>query len=241
MAQPEHNGERKLLTRREAIAGAGVLGLGAGLYFVLRDGGETARQASRTTTASTSNSAMCVLTPEQTEGPYYIADSLVRRDVTEDRVGVPLELRLDVQDATNCEPIRDATVEIWHCDALGAYSGFSDGADDETFLRGAQKSAGAGKVTFQTIYPGWYRGRTTHIHVKVHAGGEVVHTGQLYFDETVTNAVYGEKPYASHGEPTTTNASDGIYGDGGRQSKLALSRDGKGYVGRLTLGVRAAS
>jgi protocatechuate 3,4-dioxygenase beta subunit len=92
---------------------------------------------------------------------------------------------------------------------------------------------------FDTVYPGWYQGRTPHIHVKVHVAGQEVHTGQLYFDEAVTRTVYRRAPYASHGEPTTVNSSDGIYAQGGRQSTPDLTRRADGYVGRLVLGVRA--
>jgi protocatechuate 3,4-dioxygenase beta subunit len=229
---------RRLLTRREALAGVGALGVGAGLYAVLRDGGGDGGEESAgpARTAGGGNGS-CVLTPEQTEGPYYVEDSLVRSDVTEDREGVPLSLRLTVQDADSCEPIRNATVEIWHCDALGEYSGV-DG-DSGKFLRGAQRSDGRGQVGFRTVYPGWYQGRAVHIHVKVHAGGQEVHTGQLYFDEAVTRAVYERDPYSSRGQTETTNSSDGIYAQGGRESTLALRRDGRGYVGRLALGLRA--
>ena len=244
----EDNGTtRRRLTRRQALAatGAGAVGLGGGLYLVLRGDGDAPEQAGSPSGtesgrgapgADASGSDMCVLTPEQTEGPYYVDDSMVRRDVTEGREGVALELRLSVRDATACEPIRDATVEIWHCDAVGAYSGFDE---EGTFLRGAQRSDRDGRVSFRTIYPGWYQGRATHIHVKVHVAGNEVHTGQLYFDEAVTRAVYGRAPYDSRGEPTTTNASDGIYAAGGEQSTLALSRQGDGYAGRMTLGVRS--
>jgi protocatechuate 3,4-dioxygenase beta subunit len=219
-------------TRRQALAAAGAVGLGAGAYLLLRDGDGTEAPTPR----ARSDGAACVLTPEQTEGPFYIEDSLVRRDVTEGRDGVPLELRLGVQEAESCDPIRNATVEIWHCDALGAYSG-----DGETFLRGAQRSRRDGKVVFDTTYPGWYQGRTPHIHVKVHTGGQVVHTGQLYFDDAITDRVYGRAPYSSRGDDRTTNAQDAIYGGGGDQSTLALAANGQSYVGRLTLGVKTRS
>jgi protocatechuate 3,4-dioxygenase beta subunit len=244
----EDNGTtRGRLTRRQALAatGAGALGLGAGLYFLLRGDGDAPEPSGSPGPGGSRRDApgagapgedMCVLTPEQTEGPFYVDDSMVRRDVTEAREGVALELRLSIRDATECEPIRDATVEIWHCDAMGAYSGFDA---QGTFLRGAQRSDRDGQVSFRTIYPGWYQGRATHIHVKVHVAGDEVHTGQLYFDEAVTRTVYGRAPYDSRGEPTTTNASDGLYAAGGEQSTLALLRQGDGYVGRMTLGVRS--
>ena len=98
-----------------------------------------------------------------------------------------------------------------------------------------QVSGGDGRVTFQTIYPGWYTGRTVHIHVKVHAGGQEVHTGQLYFDDAISNAVYTQQPYAQHTGRNMTNASDGIFQQGGQQSLLFLTQSGDGYTGTETL------
>jgi hypothetical protein len=94
-------------------------------------------------------------------------------------------------------------------------------------------------VSFKTIYPGWYSGRTTHIHVKVHVGGNEVHTGQLYFADATSAAVYRSRsPYRSRGQKDTPNAADSVFGQGGRQSMLRLAKSGSGYVGRLVLGVR---
>jgi protocatechuate 3,4-dioxygenase beta subunit len=221
----------------------------------------------------------CVLTWEQTEGPYYIPTDLLRPDITEDRPGLPLQLTLAVQRAVTCEPVSGATVEVWHCDALGEYSGFAaaqpqtqgeppgsrSGAPSGTpapggpppggnpsnpgggqqpvnalrFLRGGQVANAGGEVTFQTIYPGWYQGRTVHIHVKVHAGGHEVHTGQLYFDDTVSDMIYAQQqPYAQHPGRDTTNATDGIFRQGGSQGLLTLSQAGTGYIGRQTLVVQ---
>jgi len=134
--------------------------------------------------------------------------------------------------------MKGATVEVWHADALGNYSGFGSGRGDGTFLRGGQRTNRYGLAIIDTIYPGWYTGRTTHIHVKVHAGGKVVHTGQLFFSDTLTDAVYKRSPYASRGARDTRNASDNIYGQGGRRSTLRVGTRGSGYVGRLTLGVK---
>ncbi len=229
---------RRLLNRREALTAAGA---GALALYGIGCGGDDETATTPTSTATTGDasteSASCVLTPEQTEGPYYIADSLMRRDITEDRDGTPLQLRLKVQDASSCDPVWDATVEVWHSDALGSYSGFGAGSGERTFLRGGQKSDADGNVIFETIYPGWYQGRTPHIHVEVHAGGQEVHAGQLYFDDSISNSVYSKSPYASRGEQTTTNEDDGVYSNGGSQSKLALTKQGNGYVGRLSLGV----
>jgi protocatechuate 3,4-dioxygenase beta subunit len=215
----------------------------------------------------------CVLTPEQTEGPYYIDVGLVRSNITEGRPGVPLELNLMVQRAGTCQPIADAVVEIWHCDALGGYSGFAaetvqaqgesptspspkpafpgpkpgsappGGSQQPTnqlrFLRGGQATGRDGRVKFSTVYPGWYRGRTVHIHVKVHAGGNEVHTGQLYFDDALSNQVFARAPYSQHPNRDTTNANDGIYAQGGRQSIVDVKQNGSGMVGSITLTVQA--
>src|SRR5436190_8648191 len=159
----------------------------------------------------------CVLTPEMTEGPYYLAGEPNRSDVTEGRPGTPLKLVLPVVNASTCKPIAGATVEIWHADAGGNYSGFGSAASNKSFLRGAQTTDANGEATFVTIYPGWYQGRATHIHVKVHAGGNVVHTGQLFFDEASNSSVYAKAPYTGRSGQRTLNAQDGIYSNGGAQ------------------------
>ena len=184
-------------------------------------------------------SVACMLTPEQTEGPYYIAGEKLRRNITEGRPGVPLVLRTFVVDARTCRPIRNAAVDIWHADASGVYSGFGSGSSNRTFMRGIQRTNAKGLAQFRTIYPGWYPGRTVHIHVKVHVSGNVLHTGQLYFSDAVTDAVYKRAPYTSRPNRETRNAQDGIFGSGGRRSMLALRRSSGGvYVASITMGVR---
>jgi protocatechuate 3,4-dioxygenase beta subunit len=187
--------------------------------------------------AVASGAVTCVLAPEQTEGPYYIEGERVRRTITDGRPGTPLRLRLRVVDAATCKPIRRAAVDVWHCDAGGLYSGFGDAGGNRTFMRGVQRTDAKGYVTFLTVYPGWYQGRTVHIHVKVHVGGNVVHTGQLYFPDAVTDAVYRQAPYGARPDRTTRNSSDAIYRNGGRRSRLALRKSGAGYVGTITMGV----
>jgi protocatechuate 3,4-dioxygenase beta subunit len=183
----------------------------------------------------------CVLTPELTEGPYYVAGEKLRRDVTEGKPGTALLLNLTVVNASTCKAVRNAAVEIWHCDALGAYSGAVAGNPGTNFLRGVQKTNLKGVATFKTVYPGWYPGRAVHIHVKVHVGGNVVHTGQLFFPAAVTNAVYRRAPYATHGTtPDTLNASDAIFRNGGSKGMLALKRSGAGYIGTIGMGVHVS-
>jgi len=200
----------------------------------------------------TGAAASCVLSPEQTQGPYYISKEKFRSNIAERKPGVPLTLRLSIQDASTCAPLKGAVVDIWHCDAGGIYSGFESAStggpggnsgptDHDTFLRGIQRTDAHGLCRFQTVYPGWYRGRTVHIHVLVHVGGAIVHTGQLYFSDTLTDQVYLRSPYRAHGSRDTRNSNDGIYASGGAQSTLAMQRlSTGGYVGSITLGVRRA-
>jgi protocatechuate 3,4-dioxygenase beta subunit len=182
----------------------------------------------------------CVLTPELTEGPYYIAGEKLRRDIREGKPGARLTLRLAVVDASSCKPLRGAAVDIWHADAGGVYSGFGAGSGNRTFLRGIQRTGADGFAVFDTIYPGWYPGRAVHIHVKVHVGGDVVHTGQLFFADTVTDAVYRRTPYSKRPNRTTRNADDAIFVNGGTKSIVRVRKQGSGYVGSLTMGVHAS-
>jgi protocatechuate 3,4-dioxygenase beta subunit len=236
--------QARLLRRREAFLALAGLGLTGALGA--RVSGALGTQGAEAATS-------CVLSPEVTEGPYWIDNSLTRRDITENRPGLPLELVLAVQNAKTCAPIKGADVEIWHCDAGGVYSGYESGSagapggqhaaptDSDRYLRGHQRADAHGRARFLTIYPGWYRGRTPHIHLKVHVGGSVVHTGQLFFDEKTTAAVYRHSPYKSHGQPDTSHAEDMIYAQAGRSRatlRLARRSNGrKGYRGSITLGV----
>ena len=187
--------------------------------------------------ALASDTVTCVLTPEQTEGPYYIANEKVRRNITEGRPGTPLTLRFAVVNASTCKPIKGAAVDIWHCDASGTYSGFGAGRSSRTFMRGIQRTNADGIATFKTVYPGWYTGRTVHIHVKVHVRGNVVHTGQLYFPDAVTDAAYRRAPYSNRPNRDVRNATDSVYRNGGKRSLLHVRRSGSGYVGTIRMGV----
>jgi protocatechuate 3,4-dioxygenase beta subunit len=180
----------------------------------------------------------CILTPEQTEGPYYIADERVRRNITEGKPGTPLMLRAFVVDASTCRPIRNAAVDIWHADAAGVYSGFGQGAGNRTFMRGIQRTNAKGLALFRTVYPGWYSGRTVHIHVKVHLGGDVLHTGQLYFPDSVTDVVYRKAPYNARPNRSPRNSGDAIYRNGGRKSQVTVRKNGAGvYAATIVMGV----
>jgi protocatechuate 3,4-dioxygenase beta subunit len=185
-----------------------------------------------------SGAVSCILTPEQTEGPYYIANEAVRRNITEGRPGAPMLLRAYVVNASTCRPIKNAAVDIWHADAAGVYSGFGTGAGNRTFMRGIQRTDVKGLALFRTVYPGWYQGRTVHIHVKVHLGGNVVHTGQLYFPDAVTDAVYRRAPYTSRPSRDVRNAGDAIYRNGGKRSLVSVRKYAAGlYVATIVMGV----
>lgn len=184
----------------------------------------------------------CVLTPEQVLGPYFIDVGLARSDVREDRTGVPLRLALQLVDSDGCTPIRDAVVNIWHADAEGIYSGFAGqpgGVDTtgETYLRGFQLTDAEGRVEFTTVYPGWYDGRTVHIHVRVNLDASTVLVTQLYFPESVTDAVYATEPYSSRPDRDTTNDEDGVAGSSLDELLLELSAESDGYVGSIVFGV----
>jgi protocatechuate 3,4-dioxygenase beta subunit len=155
-----------------------------------------------------------------------------------------LRLALRVRDATSCEPIENAVVEVWHCDALGIYSGFvSDstgsgtGKDDQTFLRGAQVANGEGIVQFKTIYPGWYRGRTVHIHAKVHLDRTSLLTTQLYFDDEFTEQIHANTPYSQDAGRDTFNSDDSIFDE---SLLLTLTGDSDGATGVMTFDVESA-
>jgi protocatechuate 3,4-dioxygenase beta subunit len=173
-----------------------------------------------------------------TQGPFYIANEKVRRNIREGQPGVALALRLTVVDAGACKPITGAAVDIWHADAGGNYSGFgSNSTSGRTFLRGIQKTDANGSARFDTVYPGWYQGRTVHIHVLVHVGGNVLHTGQLFFSDALTDTIFARKPYNGRGQRDQRNSTDSIYANGGSRSLLRLKRQGTGYLGTITMGV----
>ena len=225
------------LTRRGSL-----LKLGGFLGALLGVGGWRAAQSDGAGPAGVASGAVsCVLTPEQTEGPYYIAGERARRNITEGRRGLPLLLRTFVVDASTCKPIKGAAVDIWHADADGVYSGFGEGASSKTFMRGIQRTNAKGLAIFRSVYPGWYPGRTVHIHVKVHVRGNVVHTGQLYFPDAVTDAVYRKAPYSSRPARDTRNADDSVYRNGGRRSLVSIRKNSAGvHVATITMGVRRA-
>ncbi len=239
MVRDEHEGQR--VSRRVLIAG--VTSLGFGGVLAACTGKESSNVDAAAPTASPSvfdGAGTCTLTESTTPGPYYFDADKVRSDIREDRAGKRLRVAIKLQDGARCAPMPNAIVEIWHCDASGLYSGaeaLSTGGgagsvpqDDTRYLRGAQVTNAEGAVEFTTIWPGWYRGRTVHIHAMVHVDNSRVLTTQVMFDEALNTKVFGEAPYASRTGRDTFNDDDTIF-----ESSMLMKvvEDGDGYLGSM--------
>jgi protocatechuate 3,4-dioxygenase beta subunit len=196
---------------------------------------------------------VCVVRPQLTEGPYFVDEKINRSDIRSDpsdgsvREGLPLQLTFRVSQVTNsCTPFAGATVDIWHCDALGVYSDASDPGFNtigKKFLRGYQVTDANGIAQFTTIYPGWYQGRTVHIHFKIRAnasaGGTYDFTSQLFFDDAVSDMVYTQEPYASKpGVRSPRNEGDGIFQLSGGQLILQLTQTAEGFAANFDIGLQ---
>ena len=178
------------------------------------------------------------------QGPFYFDPKLVREDITEGKPGAPLALTLHIVEAGDCAALDGARVDIWHSDGLGLYSAFAQqetgSAEGETFLRGTQFTNADGRVGFATIYPGWYPGRTPHIHFKVILDDKDLVTGQLYFPDTVSERIYATlSPYRERkAERDTFNANDFIFKkQGGADTLVDVDKEGGAYRGALTIGI----
>jgi protocatechuate 3,4-dioxygenase beta subunit len=182
-----------------------------------------------------------------------VDEKLNRSDIRSDpsdgavKPGMPLRLVFHVSqmNAGSCTPLTGATVDIWHCDALGVYSDVTDRSFStvgKKFLRGYQVTDANGTVEFVTIYPGWYPGRTVHIHFKIRTDSasqrSYEFTSQLYFDDALTDRVHAQAPYAAKGRRTQRNDRDGIFRGGGEQLMLQLTQEAQGYVGTFDIGLQ---
>lgn len=234
------------LTRREALEALGAVAAVAWTAACSSD--STASPTSPSSTTSGTTSSSCAVTPSETEGPYPDHLGMInnqayyRRDITEGKPGLPLSLVLTIVNTNqNCQALANAVVEVWQCDATGNYSEYSQpgfNGTGQTFLRGLQTTDSNGQVTFTTIYPGWYAGRATHIHVDVFINGAIVKTTQIAFPESTTAAVYATGVYAAKGLNSTTNASDNVFSDGTSRELATLSGSTTtGYTATLTIGV----
>ena len=180
--------DRRQLSRRAAFA---VLGSAAAAVAAACGDSPTAPTDTSTSgTIPTSTNSSCAVTPSETVGPYPSRTDMFRSDVRENRAGTILTLTLKVVNTNSaCAAVSGADVEIWQCDAAGDYSQYGS-QTAATFLRGIQTTNPAGEVTFTTIYPGWYQGRATHIHVEVTMSGRSVKATQIAFPDAINNTVH---------------------------------------------------
>jgi protocatechuate 3,4-dioxygenase beta subunit len=230
------------MNRRDALGTLGAIGfasiLGSRLVVPARAAG-----------GSVVVEGACTLTPELTIGPYFVDERLDRSDVRGDSTSpfiadaVPLYLTINATSAlaSGCPALAGVQIDIWHCHAGGLYSDeAANGTTGETWLRGYQITDASGNVSFTTIYPGWYQGRTVHIHVMARyydSAGNTTYqfTTQLFFDDATNNLVLANYPYNTRGTRDTTNQNDGIY-DAAMLLDLSGNSDGS-YAGTIMLGL----
>ena len=243
----------RVLSRRRALKifgfGLGGTAVGAGLYGY--------RFLTRTSAGNTGAQSLpgCVVRPAQIEGPYFTANELNRRDIRANTkggpvpAGVPLTLEFVVSRVAinTCEPRAGIKVDVWQCDAQGVYSGFEDTEEQfdtrgQDFLRGYQLTDANGKASFRTIYPGWYSGRSVHIHfsLKVITDGKETgeFTTQLYFPDPITDTVHARAPYNAKGQRDRVNSNDILYRNGGSQLLLDVKGNPEdGYTATFDVGL----
>ncbi len=236
--------------------------IGASAVPLLIDACKKESDASGSSDSSTTSSADstgtgtgttgCIDTPSETAGPYpYDLSSnsaMFRSDITEGKTGIPLALTLTIVNANNnCSVIENARVDIWHCDKDGYYSEYEEpgylGTQDntgQTFLRGIQLSDSNGQVRFNTIYPGWYSGRVTHIHVQVYINSVLKLTTQIAFPDSLNTTVYDTSLYSAHGQNSSVanNAADMVFSDSVNSELVTISGDtANGYAASFQVGV----
>lgn len=190
----------------------------------------------------------CILSPEMVEGPFYLDERLVRTNVIDGQPGVPVSLELYILDAATCAPIDAARIDIWHADATGHYSGYPGQGDEspvstegQWFLRGTQFSDANGHARFNTIYPGWYRGRAPHIHCKILLDSSAVLTTQIFFPDALSEFIYDNvSPYKQRkAKRDTVNTTDFIALDAGEEHATfcTIKEERDRYLASLVVGV----
>lgn len=246
-----------LITRRRSLSLLGSSGAGLLIAGTAGSLGPALARGSEGDDYVAGAAKACTLTAEQEEGPYYVALDDVREDIVLGQTGVPLELEITIINSHTCKPLKHAAVDIWHCNADGVYSDISsEDTVGKTYLRGVQFTDKHGQVTFKTIFPGHYSGRTTHIHVKIHTnsrdesgklvGGHIAHTGQIFPSNTVNAGVYRLSPYDTESAAVVTHAADRVWTQQhGTESQLSVvklgSRLAKGLKGTVTLAVNPSA
>jgi len=240
----DHREIGRILSRREALA---LLGASATMMV----GYSRERGLSASTSTLAAPETPCLVRPQQTEGPYFSDGQVERSDIRTDpstgvaRAGVPLQLAFHVTLPRNgeCSPLEGMRIDIWHCDALGRYSDFRrEGTSGQQFLRGYQVTGPDGRVQFTTIYPGWYEGRTVHIHFKIRTDPVLARaydfTSQLYFSDSLTDQVQSLAPYAAKGVRRIRNQQDGIFRHRGTELTLSPVTTDAGYFANFEIGLQ---
>lgn len=219
----------------------------------------TAATSAATSSAATSGATVaaggtvpsCIVRPALTEGPYYVDEKLNRSDIRSDpsdgsvKDGLALQITMNVSqiNGSDCTALAGATVDVWHCDAAGVYSDASDpsfNTKGKKFLRGYQTTDANGQVRFTTLYPGWDSGRAVHIHFKIRTTSGHEFTSQWFFNDSQSDQLFTQAPYASKGARNTRNSNDSIYNGGGDRLLLALSPASQGYTTSFDIGLQFA-
>lgn len=225
------------MKRGDFLKGLGLAGAGAVMPF----GSAKALNAAAKSTS-------CVLIPSETEGPFPLDLSAnttyFRQDVREDRTGVTHHVKMKIIGTTNCDPLQNVRVNIWHCDKEGIYSGYSNtqnpGDANATYLRGYQMTDANGEVEFTTIFPGWYNGRICHIHFQVYISSIYKAVSQMTFPIADKNALYSANSglYTKGSDPMTL-AGDNIFSDGYAYQMATLTKNTDGsYSSYLEVAVK---
>lgn len=160
----------------------------------------------------------CVLSPKETKGPFpnKTPSDYVRENIIGDRKGIALLITMTILNKNDgCKPLANALVDVWHCDGKGNYSEYNMRSGDLTkkhFLRGRQTSDSNGRVSFISIFPGYYRGRAPHIHVEVLGGAKKsLLATQIAFPDAICDLVYATENYM--GTDYVSSTSDMLFRD----------------------------
>jgi protocatechuate 3,4-dioxygenase beta subunit len=247
----------RILSRREVLALFGGSSVALLAACTLSDRSAAPATAAQQTTAASATAASsvatalpsCIVRPALTEGPYFVDEKLNRADIRSDpasgtaKPGAQLTLTFLVSRVSGsaCTALSGATVDVWHCDALGVYSDVSDpsfNTKGQKFLRGYQTTDASGRAQFTTIYPGWYQGRAVHIHFKIRPTSASEFTSQLFFDDALNAEVYAQAPYSQKGtQGIMRNSADGIYQQSGGKLLLNVTKSGGAYAATFDIGL----
>ena len=239
-----------LIDRRRVLQLISLAGVGAFLAACTPGASATASaiaSAASSPESSAAAAACAPVIPEETAGPFpgdgtngpdVLTDSgVVRSDITTSfgassgtAEGIPLTIRLLIQSEANaCEPLANAAVYLWHCDREGRYSLYSQGAEDQNYLRGVQAAGADGIVTFTSIFPACYSGRWPHVHFEIYPSiaaaadaGNKIATSQIALPKDICDQVYAtagyERSVSNLGQISLT--SDMVFGDDGGEHQI---------------------